>query len=110
MQFEEFVHEVLAAGARPTSHVPAPSTDRLREVLADARRSGLAVSHAPDGPLVVAAPVCGPSGTVVAALALTVPDGIEPRSVAPVVRATSQRISRELAGSPAGLATVSITQ
>ena len=24
MQFEEFVHEVLAAGARPTSHVPAP--------------------------------------------------------------------------------------
>jgi len=110
MQFEEFVHEVLAAGARPRSHVPAPSTDRLREVLADARRSGLAVSHAPDGPLVVAAPVCGPSGTVVAALALTVPDGIEPRSVAPVVRATAQRISRELAGPRAGVATVSITQ
>ena len=69
-------------------------TNRLRGVLAGIRRLGVAVAHNGDD-TVVAAPVFGPPGELVAALALSAPDG-DPRSLVPMVRMTTQRISREL--------------
>jgi hypothetical protein len=44
---------------------------------------------------VVAAPVFGPPGELVAALALSAPYG-DPRLLVPMVRMTTRRISREL--------------
>jgi DNA-binding IclR family transcriptional regulator len=68
----------------------------LRGVLAGIRRCGVAVARA-DAELVVAAPVFGPPGVAVAALALYAPDGDSPSTV-PMVWTTAQRISRELLG------------
>ena len=69
-------------------------TNRLRGVLAGIRRLGVAVARNGDD-TVVAAPVFGPPGELVAALALSAPDG-DPRSLVPMVRMTTRRISREL--------------
>jgi DNA-binding IclR family transcriptional regulator len=68
----------------------------LRGALAGIRRRGVAIGRA-DGELVVAAPVFGPPGLAVAALALYAPDGDSPSMVA-MVWTTAQRISRELLG------------
>jgi DNA-binding IclR family transcriptional regulator len=68
----------------------------LRGVLAGIRRCGVAVARA-EGELVVAAPVFGPPGVAVAALALYAPDG-DSLSMVAMVWTTAQRISRELVG------------
>ncbi|NGO75091.1 IclR family transcriptional regulator [Streptomyces sp. YC504] len=81
------------------------SGERLRQVLAEVRRTGVAVS---DGQvelvaLSVAAPVHGPDDTVVAAVSIVVPaEGAEPRALIPAVRAGVRGISRAL-GAPSAL-------
>jgi DNA-binding IclR family transcriptional regulator len=69
-------------------------TNGLRGVLAGIRRLGVAVARAGDD-TVVAAPVFGSPGELVAALALSAPDGAPP-SLVPMVRMTAHRISQEL--------------
>jgi len=96
----EVLEQVLADEARPTTDVPAVPHQRLRAVLADIRRSGIAVSRAGGAPLAVAAPVFG-SPTGVAALGLTASEQAEPRLIIPMVCTTAQRVSRELLGSVA---------
>jgi DNA-binding IclR family transcriptional regulator len=81
------------------------STGReLRQVLADVRRNGYAVSDRQINPeyVSVAAPIYGPGNTVAASLSLIVPY-TEPHgpSVAHLVQATARGISRELGGRPA---------
>ena len=95
------LEQILTKKARPTAADPTLPTQRLRAVLADIRRCGVAISRPHGGSLAVAAPVFGPSSEVVAALALTVPDMAESRLVVPIVRTMAQRISRELLGSTA---------
>jgi DNA-binding IclR family transcriptional regulator len=81
------------------------SGPRLRRVLAEVRRTGVAVS---DGQvetfaLSVGAPVFGPDDAVVAAVAIVVPsDGWDARALTPVVRASARGISRAL-GAPRAL-------
>lgn len=75
---------------------------RLRRILADVRRTGLAVSdrQVTLDALSVAAPVTGPGGEVVAALSVVVQaDHAEANALAPAVRAAALGISRAL-GSP----------
>lgn len=75
---------------------------RLRRVLAEVRRSGLAVSdrQVTMDALSVAAPVTGADGEIVAALSVVVQaDGAQPQALAPAVRAAARGISRVL-GAP----------
>jgi DNA-binding IclR family transcriptional regulator len=74
--------------------------DELRRMLAEVRRTGVAIS---DGPieliaLSIAAPVRGPRGEVVAALSVVVPAGSDARTYVPVVRAAARGVSRALGG------------
>lgn len=91
--------QVLAGPLRRWTDRTLTDPAELRRVLADVRRTGVAVS---DGQielvaLSVAAPVRGPRGEVVAALSVVVPSaGSDPRSYAPVVRAAARGISRAL--------------
>ncbi|MFA1543123.1 IclR family transcriptional regulator [Actinomadura monticuli] len=77
----------------------------LRRVLAEVRRTGVAIS---DGQvetfaLSVGAPVYGPDDAVAAAVAIVVPsDGWDARALIPVVRASARGISRAL-GAPRAL-------
>lgn len=74
----------------------------LRQVLAEVRRTGFAVSdrQVTMDALSVAAPITGPDGGVVAALSVVVQaEGAQPRELAPAVRAAARGISRTL-GSP----------
>jgi DNA-binding IclR family transcriptional regulator len=96
----EVLEQVLADEARPTTDLPAVPPQRLRAVLADIRRSGIAVSRAGAGSLAVAAPVFG-SPTGVAALGLIASEQAESRLIIPMVCTTAQRVSRELLGSVA---------
>lgn len=71
----------------------------LRRILADVRRTGLAVSdrQVTMDALSVAAPVTGADGEVIAALSVVVQaDRAEPNSLAPAVRAAARGISRAL--------------
>lgn len=77
--------------------------DWLRAVLADVRRSGVAVSdrQVTDDALSVACPIRDAHGDVVAALSLVVRHGtVAPSALAPALRAASLGISRAL-GAPA---------
>ncbi|WP_019925683.1 IclR family transcriptional regulator [Nocardia sp. BMG111209] len=73
--------------------------ERLRRVLAEVRRTGVAIS---DGQVTldgysVAAPVFGPGGTVPAAVSIVVPAGDTKRATwAPAVRTAANGISRAL--------------
>ncbi|MBP2326904.1 DNA-binding IclR family transcriptional regulator [Kibdelosporangium banguiense] len=75
----------------------------LRQVLADVRRDGYAISDRQINPsyVSVAAPIYGPGSEIVASLSLIVPH-TEPHgpSVAHLVQATARGISRELGGRP----------
>ncbi|MFE9675138.1 IclR family transcriptional regulator [Streptomyces sp. NPDC006259] len=76
---------------------------RLRRVLADVRRTGVAVSsrQVTDDALSVAAPVRGPDGTVVAAVSVVVPYAeAEVPVLAPAVRLAARGISRALGWRP----------
>ncbi len=98
----ELQEQVLASPLKRYTAKTMSSPDELRRVLAEVRRTGVAVS---DGQieliaLSVAAPVRGPRGDVVAALSVVVPAGTsDARAHVPVVRAAARGISRTL-GAP----------
>ncbi|MFD0903902.1 IclR family transcriptional regulator [Actinomadura sediminis] len=92
----------IAAPLRRFTDRTISSGPQLRRALAEVRRTGVAIS---DGQvesfaLSVGAPVFGPDDTVVAAVAIVVPNtGWDARSLVPVVRASARGISRAL-GAP----------
>ncbi|MFJ9037064.1 IclR family transcriptional regulator [Streptomyces sp. NPDC102406] len=78
--------------------------DRLRRVLADVRRGGVAVSdrQITEDALSVAAPVRGPRGDVVAAVSVVVPvTGPRTPALIPAVQVAGRGISRALGWHPA---------
>ncbi|UJW34554.1 IclR family transcriptional regulator [Saccharothrix sp. AJ9571] len=93
---------VLARPMKRFTDKTIASPERLRRVLADVRRDGIAIS---DGQielvgLSVAAPVFGAEDTAVAAISVAVPaTGTDPRTLVPAVRAAARGISRTL-GAP----------
>lgn len=94
------LQEEVIGGPLPTFTERTTATAReLRELLADARRNGYAVSDRQINPeyVSVAAPIYGPDDTVVAALSLIVPH-TEPHGpgVGHLVQATARGISRAL--------------
>jgi DNA-binding IclR family transcriptional regulator len=87
------------------SLTPHTLTDagRLRRVLAEVRRSGVAVSdrQVTEDALSVAAPVRGPDGTLVAAVSVVVPQaGAQVPVLIPAVRLAARGISRALGWQP----------
>ncbi|MGQ4389712.1 IclR family transcriptional regulator [Streptomyces sp. SAS_270] len=93
--------------ARPlASFTPHTITDpaRLRRVLAEVRRTGVAVStrQVTDDALSVAAPVRGPGGAVPAAVSVVVPErDAQVPALIPAVRLAARGISRALGWQPA---------
>jgi DNA-binding IclR family transcriptional regulator len=98
----ELQEQVLASPLKRYTAKTMSSPEELRRVLAEVRRTGVAVS---DGQieliaLSIAAPVRGPRGDVVAALSVVVPaETSDARAYVPVVRAAARGISRTL-GAP----------
>jgi DNA-binding IclR family transcriptional regulator len=94
--------QVLAAPLRAFTAKTIVDPRSLRRVLAEVRRTGVAIS---DGQveliaLSVAAPITGPDGTVVAALSVVVPSGgAGPQMYVPAVRQAALGVSRAL-GAP----------
>ncbi|SOD68203.1 transcriptional regulator, IclR family [Streptomyces sp. 1222.2] len=87
------------------SFTPYTITDgpRLRRVLAEVRRTGVAVSsrQVTEDALSVAAPVRGPGGGVVAAVSVVVPQaGAQVPVLTPAVRVAARGISRALGWQP----------
>ena len=91
--------QVIAGPLRRYTEKTICTPDELRRVLAEVRRTGVAVS---DGQieliaLSIAAPVHGVRGEVVAALSVVVPaETSDARAYVPVVRAAARGISRTL--------------
>ncbi|MDX3691696.1 IclR family transcriptional regulator [Streptomyces europaeiscabiei] len=88
-----------------TSFTPYTIADapRLRRVLAEVRRTGVAVSsrQVTEDALSVAAPVRGPGGAVVAAVSVVVPHvGAQVPVLTPAVRVAARGISRALGWQP----------
>ncbi|WP_338894972.1 IclR family transcriptional regulator [Streptomyces sp. TG1A-60] len=88
-----------------TSFTPYTITDgpRLRRVLAEVRRTGVAVSsrQITEDALSVAAPIRGPGGAVVAAVSVVVPQaGAQVPVLTPAVRVAARGISRALGWQP----------
>lgn len=96
---------VLAAPlAKFTEHTIIDSR-RLREVLADVRRSGVAIaeSQLTPGALAVAVPIRGESDGVIAAMGVTIgQETTRPHALVPVLTATSRAISRACGAPSAG--------
>jgi DNA-binding IclR family transcriptional regulator len=97
------VQESVLAGPlkRYTSRTVC-SPEKLRRMLAEVRRDGVAISDRQIElvSLSVAAPVHGPEDTVIAAISLVVSvEGSDPRTLVPAVRAAARGISRSL-GAP----------
>jgi DNA-binding IclR family transcriptional regulator len=101
----ELQEEVIGGPLRVFTSWTYSNPTELRQVLADVRRSGYAISDRQINPeyVSVAAPIYGEDNTVVAALSLIVPY-TEPHgpSVAHLVQATARGISRALGARPAG--------
>jgi len=98
----EVQEQALAAPMERFTPLTVTDAARLRRVLADVRRTGLAVSdrQVTLDALSVAAPVTGPGEEVIAALSVVVQyDGAVPQALAPAVRAAARGISRVL-GAP----------
>ncbi|MET9792451.1 IclR family transcriptional regulator [Streptomyces canus] len=96
---EEYCATPLAVFTPYTITEPA----KLRRVLAEVRRTGVAVSsrQVTDDALSVAAPVCGPDGTVVAAVSVVVPQAdAQVPALIPAVRLAALGISRALGWQP----------
>jgi DNA-binding IclR family transcriptional regulator len=94
----EVQEEVLCAPLRPYSPKTVTDPVRLREILADVRRNGYAVSdgQVTTDALSVAAPVRR-GDEVVAAVSLVVrADSAQPSALAPLVQAAARGISRAL--------------
>ncbi|MDQ0957615.1 DNA-binding IclR family transcriptional regulator [Streptomyces sp. B4I13] len=90
-----------------TSYTAHTITDpvRLRRMLAEVRRTGVAVSsrQVTDDALSVAAPVRGPDGAVTAAVSVVVPHAhAQVPVLAPAVRLAARGISRALGWQPQG--------
>jgi len=88
------------------SFTPHTITDpaRLRRVLAEVRRTGVAVSsrQVTDDALSVAAPVRGPGGAVAAAVSVVVPEhDAQVPALIPAIRLAARGISRALGWQPA---------
>ena len=97
---EEYCAGPLAQFTPYTITEPA----RLRRVLAEVRRTGVAVSsrQVTDDALSVAAPIRGPGGAVVAAVSVVVPQAdAQVPVLAPAVRLAARGISRALGWRPA---------
>lgn len=95
--------QVLSRPLRTWTEHTISDPDRLRAVLADVRRTGVAVSdrQVTDDAVSVACPIRDAHGDVVAALSLVVRHGtVAPAALAPALRAASRGISRAL-GAPA---------
>ncbi len=93
--------EVLAAPLRAYTEKTITDPVRLREVLADVRRGGHAVSdgQVTTDALSVGAPVLGQGGAVVAAVSLVVrAEDAQPAALAPLVMAAARGITRALGG------------
>jgi DNA-binding IclR family transcriptional regulator len=107
------VQDQVLAGplTRFTSHTIVDPR-RLRRVLAEVRRSGIAISdrQVTDDALSVAAPIRGPGDSVVAAVSLVVAaDTAMPAALIPVVAAAARGISRAVtAAGPAKAVTLSL--
>lgn len=99
----ELQEDVLTGPLAPFTSRTYSSGRELRQVLADVRRSGYAISDRQISPefVSVAAPIYGPDNTVVAALSLIVPhtESHGP-SLAHLVQATARGISRALGAPP----------
>ncbi|MFJ9373218.1 IclR family transcriptional regulator [Streptomyces sp. NPDC101455] len=98
------LQETYCAGPL-ASFTPYTITDpvRLRRVLAEVRRTGVAVStrQITDDALSVAAPVHGPGGAVVAAVSVVVPQvDAQVPALIPAVRLAARGISRALGWRP----------
>ncbi|MGW0836437.1 IclR family transcriptional regulator [Streptomyces prunicolor] len=98
------LQEAYCAGPL-ASFTPFTITDplRLRRVLAEVRRTGVAVStrQITDDALSVAAPVRGPGGAVVAAVSVVVPQvDAQVPALVPAVRLAARGISRALGWRP----------
>ncbi|MEV6117010.1 IclR family transcriptional regulator [Streptomyces sp. NPDC052109] len=96
---DEYCAGPLAAFTPYTINDPA----RLRRMLAEVRRSGVAVSErqVTEDALSVAAPVRGPGGDVVAAVSVVVPRaGAQVPALAPAVRLAARGVSRALGWRP----------
>jgi DNA-binding IclR family transcriptional regulator len=90
--------QVLAAPLTRFTERTITTPAALRRLLAEVRRSRLAVSDGLLDPaaLSVAAPVLDPSGAVVAALSVVVPSTQDSRTYAPAVLAAARGVSRAL--------------
>ncbi|MFF7160059.1 IclR family transcriptional regulator [Streptomyces sp. NPDC008086] len=96
---EEYCAGPLAAFTPYTVTEPA----RLRRILADVRRTGVAVSsrQVTDDALSVAAPIRGPGGSVTAAVSVVVPQAdAQVPVLVPAVRLAARGISRGLGWQP----------
>lgn len=101
----EIQQDVLSRPLKTYTSKTISSPELLRRVLAGIRRDGFVISDRQVEliSVSVAAPVFGPSGTVVAAISIVVPaEGIDPRVLVPAVRAAARGISRSL-GAPRAL-------
>ncbi|QUH00129.1 IclR family transcriptional regulator [Saccharopolyspora erythraea] len=95
----DFQEEVLRAPLKRFTDRTISGADRLRRVLADARRDGYVISDRQIelSTVSVAAPVRDHTDTVVASLSIVVPSGeVDPMTLVPAVRAAARGISRAL--------------
>lgn len=93
------VDDVLAGGLAKLASGTITESHRLREALAEVRRTGCCLSRdeMTEGAASVAAPVTGPSGQVEAALSVVVPgstSNLQP--LVPAVRVAASAVSRAL--------------
>jgi DNA-binding IclR family transcriptional regulator len=95
----EVQEEILSAPLPRFTEKTIVSPRRLRQVLSEVRRTGVAISdrQVTMDALSVAAPVWGRGGDVVAAISVVVhADEVRPTTLVPVVRAAARGISRAL--------------
>ncbi|MGY1842707.1 IclR family transcriptional regulator [Modestobacter sp. SYSU DS0875] len=99
----EVQREVLASPLRRYTANTITDVDKLRRVLAEVRRTGVAIAEnhlPPAGALALAVPVRGPGDEVVASLGVTVQrETVKSHALIPVLAATARGISRAL-GAP----------
>ncbi|MEV1286456.1 IclR family transcriptional regulator [Micromonospora sp. NPDC049679] len=96
----EVQERILGAPLRRFTDRTLTSPAELRRVLAEVRRTRIGISrgYLEENALSVAAPVAGPSGTVVAALSIVVPMSRAPGPFLPAVTAAARGVSRALGG------------
>ncbi len=109
---QEFQEEVLSSKLRRYTSHTLTQPDALRHMLAEVRKSGVAIyaNQITLDAMAIAVPIRGPRDRVVAALGITVhPDSASPHALIPVLTATARGISREL-GAPSAKLTAAQTR